>query len=177
MKPIKVFTGVQSSGLIADFAATGKSIADNFAIENSDYRCKSYNFMAEEGKVYITNSDSNDVIIDDISNWPLGRSQESMIENYDISYDSDSELATFAEAIDVATAIADKLSAESDKIYIVKLTDDKDHTSSKTVLPTIFASSTYVANVEHVVVGNASNGIIAMPTLWSSSYEGDGSVI
>ncbi len=62
-------------------------------------------------------------------------------------------------------------------VYIVKLTDDKDHTSAKTVLPTIFAGSSYVANVEHVVVGNASNGLSSMPALWSVTYEGDGAVI
>jgi len=128
----------------------------------------SFDILPEAGKIIITKSDSSKVIVDDIKNYPLGRSQAHLVKEIAIAFENDGTITNMSAAVDIATALANRLTEASGKIVIVVVKDEAFHSSTKTVLPTIFQTSNYVANVEHVVVGNATAGEAMMPAEYAA---------
>jgi len=177
MKPVKQIITIQYDALVADFAITGKTIADAYATENPNYDIKAYNFMLTEKKVYITYSKNNQFYVEAMNKWPLGRRQREVVKSYDIDWDNTDDAATLQDAINIATTVADNLTFEGEYIYTVKLHDRINHSRTLTVLPSMFANSTYVARIASVVVGDSTAGKQQLPALWDDEFQGDGIAI
>ena len=154
MKPTKVFTRIIPNAT----QAAGKVLANAFEKENVGYNCKVVAFDNVLGKVITTSSENNRVVIDDITDYPLARSQEKLIKTYEIEYGSTSAIEYFSGAIDVCSYLVNKMFEDEDKMCIIKIIDNKTHEASKIVIPSVFADSKYITNVPAVVVGNPTNG-------------------
>ena len=122
-----------------------------------------FDILPDAGKVIISRSSSDDVIVEDLKNYPLGRQHRHLIYDITIHFVNDGTIANMSAAVDIATAVANNLTEKTGKIVVVTVIDDAFHSSTKTVLPSVFAQSTYIQHVEHVVTGNAENGALLMP--------------
>jgi len=178
MKPVKLFMVTEESVLAADYEVLAKEAADRFAVDYSDYQCKVYSFLPNERKVVISNSDDTRVIHDDMKHYPLGRRYESFVKTFEITYDTDEVITTFADAVHTATAICDKLMTDNEGyIYVIKLKDNVGSEKDRLIMPSMFHDSIYKTKVSAVDVGDASIGESLIPDFWNIEFNGDGVTI
>ena len=177
MNFFKKLTNVDmSSTTIEDAVLKSKLLSDSQTVEPGQSG-KTFSINPLIGKVVITRSDNDDVVIEDIANYPLGRSHREIVKEYELEWNSSSSLASFADAINVAAAKADKILSDTGMVYVITVRDKVNLTSTKTVIPSVFSGSTYVANVEHVIVGDAAAGNLLDTTIASTNFNSDGIVI
>ena len=177
MRQTKTFVTIHDTAPLATFGPIGKSLADSFAALHEGYRCEVYSFLRSENKVYISNSQNSRGYSELMINYPLGHKHRSILREYEIVFDADSDLNTITEAIDVATAIVDKLTLEGDHIYVGRLFDHRNYTGTRTILPTMFIGSNYVAQIPSVTVGDAVAGGLLLPPSLEVETPNDGLVI
>ena len=168
MRRMRSFIGIHSGVTSATLKSSSKTEIDTVAADNSVARWKSFNVLVEENKMVVASSDYEEAIEEDLSNFPLNRKHMHLVRYIYVDFTGEL-IDTFSNAIEVAGALADKLTAESGYFYIAILKDATKQNSTKTVLPSIFASSNYVRDVEDVVVAiDAVAGLALMPAEWAA---------
>jgi len=118
---------------------------------------KYIDILVNDGKIIFSNSRDAKTKVDNISSWPLGRSQTNIVKTVEFDFDEYST-GTITDLINAAAYFIDEKLETANEIWIAKIYDKKTYAKTKTVIGSAFGASMYLSRIPTVIQGNPTLG-------------------